>query len=77
MNTKKEKSIFQLALMPRYWPAATGVLFLRALAMLPMRVQYVIGKWGGRTFYYLGKRRRHIAEVNVNLCFPHLDRKQK
>ncbi|MEJ2178936.1 MAG: LpxL/LpxP family Kdo(2)-lipid IV(A) lauroyl/palmitoleoyl acyltransferase [Gammaproteobacteria bacterium] len=74
---KKEKSILQLALIPRHWPAAVGVLLLRLLVMLPMQVQYMIGKWGGRIFYMVAKRRRHIAEVNINLCFPNLDQKQK
>lgn len=62
--------------MPRYWPAATGVVFLRLLTLLPLRVQNMIGKWGGRIFYIFAKRRRHIASVNVNLCFPNLDQKQ-
>jgi len=77
VNAKKDKSIFQLALLPRYWPAAVGVLFLRLLPLLPMRAQYGIGKWGGRIFYLFARRRRHIAEVNINLCFPNLDQKQK
>jgi Kdo2-lipid IVA lauroyltransferase/acyltransferase len=77
VKKEKDKSIFQLALMPRYWPTAAGVLFLRLISTLPMRVQYVIGKWGGRIFYTSANRRRHIAETNVNLCFPNLDQIQK
>ncbi|WP_455223478.1 LpxL/LpxP family Kdo(2)-lipid IV(A) lauroyl/palmitoleoyl acyltransferase [Kaarinaea lacus] len=77
MSQIQDKSTLQLAIMPRYWPAAIGVLILRSLAFLPLRFTYFIGKWGGRLFYLLGSRRRHIATVNVNLCFPNLDAKQK
>lgn len=77
MSQIQDKSTLQLALMPRFWPAAIGIVFLRLLVFLPARVQYFIGKWGGYLFYLLGKRRRHIATVNVNLCFPGLDSKQK
>jgi KDO2-lipid IV(A) lauroyltransferase len=63
--------------MPRYWPAAAGILLLRSLVYLPLPILYFIGKWGGYIFYLLGKRRRHIATVNVNLCFPGLDTKQR
>jgi KDO2-lipid IV(A) lauroyltransferase len=73
----QDKSTLQLALMPRYWSAAIGILFIRSLVFLPMRVQYFMGKWGGYIFYLLGRRRRHIATVNVDLCFPKLDKKQK
>ncbi|WP_455366058.1 LpxL/LpxP family Kdo(2)-lipid IV(A) lauroyl/palmitoleoyl acyltransferase [Kaarinaea lacus] len=77
MSQTQDKSTLQLALMPRYWPAAIGVIFFRSLVFLPIRAQYFLGKWGGRLFYWLGKRRRHIATVNVDLCFPNLDTKQK
>jgi len=73
----QDKSTLQLALMPRYWPAAIGVIFFRLLTFLPLRVQFLLGKWGGRIFYWVGKRRRHIATVNIDLCFPKLDAKQK
>ncbi|WP_455208842.1 LpxL/LpxP family Kdo(2)-lipid IV(A) lauroyl/palmitoleoyl acyltransferase [Kaarinaea lacus] len=77
MNQTQDKSTLQLALMPRYWLVAVGFLILRLLALLPMKIQFAIGKWGGRIFYAFAMRRRHIAEVNINLCFPNLDQKQK
>ncbi|MCI0507266.1 MAG: LpxL/LpxP family Kdo(2)-lipid IV(A) lauroyl/palmitoleoyl acyltransferase [Gammaproteobacteria bacterium] len=77
MSQPQNKSTLRLALKPRYWPAAAGFLILRLLILLPITLQFAIGKWGGHAFYLLAKRRRHIAEVNINLCFPKLNQKQK
>lgn len=77
MRQPQNKSTLQLALKPRYWPIAAGFLLLRLLVLLPIRLQFGLGRWGGRLFYHLAERRRHIAEVNINLCFPKLDQQQK
>ena len=77
MSNIQDKSTLQLALMPSNWPALVGIVFFRLLVFLPMHVKYFMGKWGGRLFYWLGKRRRHIARVNIDLCFPDLDVNQK
>lgn len=56
---------------PRYWPSWLGLLFLRlAGKLLSYSFALRLGCMLGRTGYHLAKRRRHIAEVNLGLCFP-------
>lgn len=57
-------------LHPKYWPTWLGLGFLIAVTRLPWRWQLVIGKILGLAFYKLGKSRRHVTQVNFELCFP-------
>jgi KDO2-lipid IV(A) lauroyltransferase len=57
---------------PRYWGIWIGVGLLRLNAFLPYRVQVAEGRALGRLLYRLLRRRRHIAAVNLALCFPDL-----
>lgn len=43
---------------------------LRAVNKLPFSAQIAIGRTLGRILFRLASRRRHIAEVNLALCFP-------
>lgn len=43
------------------------------MTRLPLAVQMHSGRLIGRLAYRLAQRRRHIAEVNIRLCFPELD----
>ncbi|WP_405630840.1 LpxL/LpxP family Kdo(2)-lipid IV(A) lauroyl/palmitoleoyl acyltransferase [Pseudoalteromonas sp. Ld20] len=64
-------SAFKLSfLSPRYWLTWIGVFFLYAISWLPFKFQLWLGKQLGRLVYRTMKRRRHIAEVNIKLCFP-------
>jgi KDO2-lipid IV(A) lauroyltransferase len=59
---------------PRYWPAWSGLLLLWLSAkLLPYGPAIRLGRLLGRLGYRLIPRRRHIAEVNLKLCFPDLD----
>lgn len=62
---------------PRYWPTwlAYGVIW--ALAQLPFAWQASIGKGIGLISHALARRRRHICEVNIGLCFPELTEQQQ
>jgi KDO2-lipid IV(A) lauroyltransferase len=55
---------------PRYIPTWIGLGLLRILALLPIPWQLAIGKTLGQIMARLLKRRRHITEVNIRLCFP-------
>ena len=57
---------------PRYWPTWLGLGILYAISKLPYRVQLRVGKYVGRSAFYLLKRFRHIARINLALCFPEL-----
>jgi Kdo2-lipid IVA lauroyltransferase/acyltransferase len=50
---------------------------MRVVAGLPLRAQYAIGRWLGRLLHRTARRRRHIADVNLRLCFPELDARMR
>ena len=55
----------------------TGLALGRAAARLPWRTQMRIGRRLGRALMPLAGRRRHIAEVNLRLCFPELNEAER
>ncbi|WP_235937599.1 LpxL/LpxP family Kdo(2)-lipid IV(A) lauroyl/palmitoleoyl acyltransferase [Marinobacter caseinilyticus] len=59
-------------LHPRWWPTWISVGCMRLLALLPMSIQWRLGVAVGELAYRLIPRRRHIANVNIQLCFPTL-----
>jgi len=58
---------------PRYWPTWLLLAFFRFCALLPVGVNFAIGRFIGVLFTYLAPSRRRIAEINIALCFPELD----
>ena len=58
---------------PRYWPLWAVFAGMRLLLGLPYAWQLQIGRGLGALLHRFGGRRRHIAEVNLGLCFPELD----
>jgi len=52
--------------------ARLGVFILWLLHFLPFRVIVAIGNIFGYLLYLVGKRRRHIANINLRLCFPEM-----
>ncbi len=45
--------------------------------MLPLAAQIWLGRRVGRLLYKLGGSRKHIAERNIELCYPELDKAQQ
>ncbi|HEY0635880.1 MAG TPA: LpxL/LpxP family Kdo(2)-lipid IV(A) lauroyl/palmitoleoyl acyltransferase [Gammaproteobacteria bacterium] len=70
-----ESSSFQPSrfLAPRFWPTWLGLGLLRLLSGLPYPLLLRLGRGIGGLIYHLAARRRHVAEVNIAHCFPHLD----
>ncbi|NOX93177.1 MAG: LpxL/LpxP family Kdo(2)-lipid IV(A) lauroyl/palmitoleoyl acyltransferase [Gammaproteobacteria bacterium] len=60
-------------LHPRYWPTWLGLGALWMLSRLPFSLQMQLGSLLGITMYHLARRRRHITQCNITLCFPELD----
>jgi KDO2-lipid IV(A) lauroyltransferase len=60
-------------LKPRYWPQWLGFGLLRLITFLPYRWRCALGRSLGKLLYRLAGKRRRIAEVNLELCFPDLD----
>lgn len=77
MATEKNKTVLQTALIPRYWPTAIGLFLLWLISLLPLSLQFFLGRLFGKLLYFVSKRRRHIAQVNIDLCFPHLSPAEK
>lgn len=62
---------------PRYWPWWLGIALLWCLTRLPYQTQLGVGRQLGRWVYRFAKRRRHIAQTNLKLCFPDLSETQR
>lgn len=71
-------SPFKVAFLgPRYWLTWVGVFFLYIISWLPHKLQLLMGKGLGRLVHRYMKRRRHIAEVNIALCFPDMPKSEQ
>ncbi|MBH8578957.1 LpxL/LpxP family Kdo(2)-lipid IV(A) lauroyl/palmitoleoyl acyltransferase [Bisbaumannia pacifica] len=57
---------------PRYWPTWLGIGAMRLGAWLPWRLKMGLGQGIGLLAWRLARRRRHITETNLRLCFPEL-----
>ena len=57
--------------------AILGLTLAKTIVLLPRPMQYGLGRVLGKVLYRFGKRRRHIAEVNVALCFPELSKQEQ
>ena len=62
---------------PRYWPTWLGILLLRIIALLPFKAGLIVGRLIGKALYHLLPKRRHVADVNAQLCFPDLNDSQR
>jgi len=59
-------------LHPLHWPVWIAIGIFRLLILLPWKAQLALGAaMGGFAFAFLSGR-RHIAEVNLALCFPEM-----
>ena len=47
-----------------------GILAMRLLALLPLGVVRLLGRWLGALLFALAASRRRVALVNLRLCFP-------
>ncbi len=64
-------------LHPRYWPSWLAIGLLRLIAALPYPLIMGIGHGVGVLLYVFALRRRQIAGINLQLCMPALDDKQR
>lgn len=62
---------------PRHWPSWLGLGLLWLCHLLPYGLQLRLGRGLGGLFYRLAPRRRHIAAVNLQLCFPELSGEER
>ena len=64
-------------MVPRYWPLWLLLGLLFPITQLPLVMQQAFGRALGFLLYHLGAHRRHIATVNLSLCFPDRDEAAK
>ncbi len=69
---KRPQPSFAPLLSPRYWMTWLLIGLVRTLAWLPYRHALAAGRLIGDQFRKRHTRRRRIAEVNLELCFPEL-----
>lgn len=74
INTRRWWSNY---LHPRFWPTWVTFILLWLLTRLPFSLQMQSGRLIGGIAYRLARRRRHIATVNLRLCFPQLDAREQ
>lgn len=64
-------------LSPRYWPLWLGISMMKLIAHLPLRQALWLGKILGRVAIHAARRRRRIAKINLQRCFPDLSKRQQ
>lgn len=80
MSTTRQRTRdtqYRSYLHPTWWPTWLLIGLMWLLARFPLRVQWWLGKGVGELAYRTLPRRRHIAEVNIALCFPELSREEQ
>lgn len=68
---------WQAYLDPRNWLLFLAVGLFYLLTLLPAALLCQLGRFLGLLLMKLSKRRRHIAQVNVDLCFPELSAQER
>lgn len=58
------------SLAPKWWLSWLLLGVLRLMALLPLRISRAFGAMLGGFMYVLNTKRRRIARVNLELCFP-------
>lgn len=69
-NTKFKAVFFH----PRYWTTWFWLGLWRLITMLPFSLLLLVGQLIGFILYLLPTRRKQIAQINIQLCFPELDK---
>lgn len=62
---------------PRHWPSWLGLGVIWLIARLPFRALMLLGGLLGALTRSLPGERRHVAQRNLQLCFPELDALQR
>ncbi len=74
----KQNPAFRFALLaPRYLPIWAALCVLWLMSWLPRKWIMRLGAWCGECQFQWSKKRRHIAKVNLDLCFPDLSERRR
>ncbi|MCB5160615.1 lysophospholipid acyltransferase family protein [Marinomonas algarum] len=75
-TTTLDKSITDF-LGPKHWLTWVAMGIAYSLSFLPWSWQQGVGKYLGRFLHLIAKRRRHICDVNLTICFPDMSKKER
>lgn len=78
MKHNRKDSSTRSLISPSYWGMwlLIGLLWLLT-RLLPITTNLWLGKKFGLLMYRLLQQRRHIVEINLQMCFPELTREQR
>ena len=77
-NKKDDVNLLKIAyLHPKYWGVWLFVGFLFICCYLPFKAQWQVSRFLGFLAFHLAKSRRHVVQVNVDLCFKEKTPQQK
>ncbi|WP_372523729.1 lysophospholipid acyltransferase family protein [Sulfuricaulis sp.] len=62
---------------PRYWPSWAWLFLLRLMATLPLSWSRVAGAALGLLMMVTNEKRRKIARINLEMCFPKLSLRER
>ena len=62
---------------PQFWPTWLGLTLIRALGWLPFRAQMMLGRAFGAIAYAFARRERHVATLNIKMCLPEVDERER
>ncbi len=65
------------SLAPRYWLSWLWLVFLRFTALLPLAWSRALGAGLGLLMMATNKKRRRIACINLEMCFPKLSLRER
>ena len=76
---KKSSVLFKASdyYSPKFWPSWLFLGLLRLLSLLPFRAGLFTGRLIGRLIYLLSGQRRRIVDINLALCFPEKNRRER
>ncbi len=57
-------------LQPKFWPIWFAIFCMRLTVMAPQAIRMKLGAGMGYVLYIFSKKRRAIANINLQLCFP-------
>lgn len=64
-------------LLPKYWLTWVGVFIPYSISWLPYKWQLSLGRLLGRLLFKIGSKRKHVANVNLKLCFPEMTEQER
>ncbi|GAA0828807.1 MULTISPECIES: lysophospholipid acyltransferase family protein [Marinomonas] len=61
---------FKQLLAPKYWLTWLAMSITYLVSFLPWRAKQTLGKYLGLLLHKTAARRRHICDVNLQICYP-------